>query len=281
MNKIVNRILLVVLILCLIVFICYFIAVHANTDTTAPVISFDSDTLSMSVYDEHTVLLNGVSAQDRKDGDVTSSILIEGISSIREDHCATVTYAAFDQSGNVTKAERTIQYTDYDSPKFALSAPLIFRSGSTIDLFDYVTVTDLLDGDLSKKVKASLVGGTTSISQIGVHQVELRVTNSMGDTARLTVPVDVYQANEYNATVTLTDYLIYLKKGDTFLPKQYLESLDTGFTEYSISQLPSSELSVDIQSDVQTDACGTYSVTYTVSYENYTGYSRIIVVVEE
>lgn len=281
MNKIANRILLVVLILCLLVFICYFIAVRAKTDTAAPVISFDSEVLSVSVYDEQAILLNGISALDKQDGDVTDSILIEKISSIREDHCATITYAAFDQSGNVTKAERIIQYTDYESPRFALSAPLIFRSGSSIDLFDHVTVTDLLDGDLSKKVKASLVGGTTSISQIGVHKVELRVTNSMGDTARLTIPVDVYQANEYNATVTLTDNLIYLKKGDTFLPKQYLKSLDTGFTEYSISQLSSRELSVDIQSDVQTDTCGTYSATYTVSYENYTGYSRIIVVVEE
>ena len=138
-----------------------------------------------------------------------------------------------------------------------------------------------MDGDLSSRIKATLVEGDTSITQTGLHQVELRVTNSMGDIARLTVPVEVYPATEYNASVTLTDYLVYLKQGDAFLPRQYLQSLDTGYTQYEISQLSSDEVDVEILSDVRTDVCGVYSVTYTVSYRNYTGCGRIIVVVEE
>lgn len=280
MNKTATGLLLVVLIICLAAFACSFVGSNMRQDTTAPVISFDTEVLSLSVRDDGSILLKGVSASDRQDGDVTASVLVEGISSIREDHCATVTYAAFDQAGNVAKAQRTICYTDYESPRFSLSDPLIFRSGITVDLFRYVTATDLVDGDISDKIKASLVGGETSISQTGLHEVELRVTNSMGDTVRLTVPVEVLSSG-YNASLKLSDYLIYLKKGDTFLPKYYPETLDTGVYSYDVAELSDSGLTLTIQSDVRTDACGTYTVTYTASYQGYTGYSRLIVVVED
>ena len=40
-------------------------------------------------------------------------------------------------------------------------------------------------------------------------------------------------------------------------------------------------VSVTYSSDVSTGTPGTYSVAYTVKYGNYTGYTRLIVVVEE
>ena len=43
----------------------------------------------------------------------------------------------------------------------------------------------------------------------------------------------------------------------------------------------SDRVSVSASSDVSTNTPGTYSVAYPVKYGNYTGYTRLIVVVEE
>lgn len=281
MRKSVQWLLLILTAVWLLAFGFYVFQAERSRDAAAPIISFQEDTLSLSVYAPQDELLQGVTALDDRDGDVTDSLVVEEISAIRSDHSATVTYAAFDRAGNVAKAKRTIQYTDYEGPKFSLSAPLLFRSGPTVDLFQYVSASDPLDGDLSDRVKANLVSGEADLSSVGVHEVELRVTNSMGDTARITVPVEVYSASDYNAAVSLSSYLVYTEAGKFFSPRKYLESLSAGSREYRINLLPSSEVTVDINSNVQTDTPGVYDVTYTVSYKTYTGYTRLIVVVEE
>lgn len=256
----------------------YVYSVVMARDTTAPRISFAEETVSVSVHDWQGMLLAGVSAQDDRDGDVTVSLVVEGVSSIRADHSATVTYAAFDKAGNVAKASRTVLYTDYESPVFTLSAPLVFRGGIVPDVFSCVGAADLLDGDLTNRVKANLISENT-ITEIGTHQVELRVTNNMGDTVRLTVPVEVYAAGTYNATVNLSAYLIYVEAGRRFSGEEYLQSFTCGGETYAADALPG-DATVTVESTVQTDVPGTYTVDYTVSYENYTGYSRLIVVVE-
>ena len=281
MRKILRWLLLILTVLCVAACGLYIFHSQRTLDTTAPIISFEEEALSLSVHDSRDALLDGVTAWDERDGDVTASLVVEGVSSIHGDDSATVTYAAFDQAGNVVKAERAIRYTDYEGPKFSLSTPLVFRSGLTIDLFQYVTASDPVDGDISDRIKATLTGGETSISEVGIHEVELRVTNSMGDTARLTVPVEVYNSSDYNATVKLSDYLVYVRAGSSFSPEKYLEGLSAGYREYSVSQLTDGEAKIDIRSNVRPNTPGTYDVTYTVSYGSYTGYTRLIVIVEE
>ena len=281
MSKILRWLLLILTALCLLACGVYVLHSRQTRDTAAPVISFAEDALSLSVHDAQDVLLDGVTAWDDRDGDVTASLVVEGVSSIHSDDSATVTYAAFDRAGNVTKAQRAVRYTDYEDPRFSLSAPLIFRSGFTVDLFRYVTASDPVDGDISDRIKATLTGGETSISEIGIHEVELRVTNSMGDTARLTVPVEVYASSDYNATVKLSDYLVYVNAGSAFAPESYLQGMTAGYREYSVSQLSDDGAKIDIRSNVRTDVPGAYDVTYTVSHGSYTGYTRLIVIVEE
>lgn len=266
--------------LCAAGFVLCLFRLNAQRDDTPPVITFAEDVLSLSVTDGEDALLGGVSAVDDRDGDVTASLVTEGISAIREDHTAVVTYAAFDRAGNVTKAQRTVFYTDYESPRFSLSTSLIFRS-SYVDLFQYVSAYDMVDGDLSDNIKATIVDENGTLSEVGIHQVQLRVTNSMGDTARLTLPVEICQTGAYNATAILSDYLIYLKAGSSFDPAAYLRSLHTGYVEYTISQLPADEVSIRMENNVHSNTPGVYDVTYTVSYGNYTGYTRLIVIVEE
>ena len=272
--------LLIVTVLCCLGFAAHLVYTRQISDNTPPEISFLSDVLEVSVEASEDDLLVGVTAKDSKDGNVTNSVLVEGISGLSSDQLATITYAAFDQAGNVAKAQRTVQYTDYQSPRFSLSAPLVFRSVSAFNLLNYIGAEDVIDGVLNDRVKATLVSTESALSEEGTHEVEFRVTNSMKDTAYLTIPVDIYPAGMYNATITLTDYLVYVEQGSRFNYLDYLESFQKG-TETIFLGDSSSDVSVSCDSDVNTNAPGTYSVTYTAKSGSYTGYTRLIVVVEE
>ena len=271
---------LVIVGMCCAGFICYQISVQRRQDHTPPTIYIPEGVLEISVKTERDALLADVTARDDKDGDVTNLLLVESVSDISSDHTAQVNYAAFDSAGNVSKKERTVHYTDYESPRFTLSQPLLFRSGSRFDVFDYVGAQDAIDGTLDDAVKGTLISADTSISELGVHEVQFRVTNSMGDTAYLIVPVEVYAAADYDATVDLTQPLVYLKTGDTFHAASYLDTFTYGTKQINLrSNAESVEITTD--SDVNTNLPGYYSVSYTVRSGTNTGHTRLIVVVEE
>ena len=272
--------LLIAIAVCCLGFAAYLFFSQRSTDKTPPEISFASDVLPVSVAATEAELMEGVTARDDRDGDVTGSIVIEGVTGLSSDQLATITYAAFDREGNVAKAQRTLQYTDYHSPRFSLSAPLVFRSGSAFNLLHYVGAEDVIDGVLDDRVKATLVSTESALSEEGTHEVEFRVTNSMKDTAYLTVPVEVCASGEYNATVVLSDYLVYLERGSGFDPLDYLESFQKS-TETVSLRGSAADVSVYCDSNVDTSVPGTYSVTYTVESGSYIGYTRLMVVVEE
>lgn len=272
--------LLLVVALCCAAMAAYIVLVQQVEDHTPPEILFAGEELQLSVKDGEEALMEGVSALDDRDGDVTHLVLVEGVSDIREDRRADVTYAAFDSAGNVAKTKRTVRYVDYEGPTFYLDGPLVFRSSISFDVFSHIHASDPLDGSLDDRIKADLVAGEGSIDDVGLHWVEFRVTNSMGDTARITLPVEVYQSGLYNATVSLTEGMVRLKQGSGFDPMAYLKTIKCGSDEVSL-QMNDGSFSVEMESDVNTRVPGTYSVAYTVRRGVYSGYTRLAVIVEE
>ena len=286
-------------ILCIVLTAVYCVVFVLGDDRTAPQIHMDSDVLSVSVEADDSQLLQGVTATDNKDGDVTADILIENISKFTSENTATITYVAYDSSGNASKAGRTVKFTDYQPPKFGQDQALVFSSNTAPDVLGFMTATDKIDGDISANVKGTLLSEATSLNYPGTHTVEFRVTNSMGDTQYITLPVDVYEGNEYNGKVELTDYLVYLPVGAEFDPQDYLENLVVGTIKYPLDGSGSNRIyinnyvspavnpganitNIEIKSDVDTDTPGVYSVAYTVDYAGrYTGFTRLNVVVEE
>ena len=273
---------IVLFLLCVAAFVLYRMVDGIRTDNKAPEIQF-GEVLTISVNDPEDALFRGVKAEDDRDGNVTSSVVVESITMADPGKPARVVYAAFDKAGNVAKAERELIYTDYSSPKFHLSAPLLYVSGNTFDVLDRVQANDVLEGDISQRVRATAMT-ENSIANIGVHDVQFRVTNSLGDTVNLVLPVEVYSAEVYRANLTLTDYLVYVKAGAAFNPRDYLyEFTILDESHYLRGSFPS-ELKLKISGSVDTNTPGVYAVSYTVTGElretEYAGYSKLIVIVE-
>ncbi|MBQ4549965.1 MAG: hypothetical protein IJA49_02590 [Oscillospiraceae bacterium] len=277
--------LVIVLAAAIALFGAYLVLTRNFKDTTPPVISVDEQILEISVEDEKDVLMTGITAMDDRDGDVTASLLVESIYGITEDHVTTVTYAAFDRAGNVSKIQRKVRYSDYREPRFELTDSLCFPFNSGFDLLDYVGANDVLEGDIRRRVRATLVSDTRSINEIGSHIVRLQVTNSLGDTVEMDFPVEVYDPEWYTASVKLEEYLIYLKQGEVFNPEDYLKAFVVRGEDTDISRRIPNDILCDINSNVNTRVPGVYRVKYTLTQNfnltTFSGQAILVVIVQE
>ena len=279
-----NTLLLMILAAAFALFGCYHIWVHNRLDTVGPELIVDEGLLELSVEDGADMLLTGIRALDERDGDVTSSILVESVYGIDQNNMTTVTYAAFDRAGNVSKTQRQVRYVDYEHPRFQLYGSLTFSYGSGFDLLEYLGAQDVIEGDIRRRVHATLISDTKSIEAEGRHQVKLQVTNSLGDTSELVVPVEVFDPEWYAADVRLSDYLIYLDRGSRFDARSYLKEFIFRGEPIDMTRGTPEGVSVEIDNGVNMNEPGVYEVSYILSkslnMNMYSGIAKLIVVVE-
>lgn len=254
-----------------------------RSDTKAPVITVDDQLLELSSGEPRSALLQGVSASDDTDGDVTDTLVVESVRLLRSDGTVTVTYAAFDAAGNVAKTSREVRFTDYESPRFSLSRPLLFTHNNSYDILSIIQAEDMLDGNISHRIRATVLD-EVSDGYAGTHDVQFRVTNSLGDTVELVLPVEVYTPGIFEADLSLTEYLIYLKQGDSFNARSYLGRFTLGRETTNLSNGIPEGMKLLVSGKVDTGVPGVYVVDYEVTGEQvnqvYTAYSRLIVIVE-
>ena len=243
-------------------------------DKTGPVITMESDNIEVSVSEPREALLQGVTATDAHDGDVTASVRVESLSPFNESGERTVSYVAFDSDGHVSHAARTMCYTDYTPPKFRFDGPLTYPS-ETKDLMEKVTVTDCIDA------------------------ARLKITNSAGDSEELPVTIEIFNPSVYYRlpAINLKEQVLYLKKGDAFDAAGQLQSAVIDGIEYTFvpgngsygSGEESGAHTIDIsraaiEGSVDTGTAGCYEVTYMLEDPvtgTGTGTARLYVVVTE
>ncbi len=282
---------------------------YSGIDTSVPVIEMDADEIKVSIYDDEDDLLEGVTAKDAGDGDVTDSLVVESISEFVDGTTRIVNYAAFDKDNHVSKAFRRMTYTDYRPIKLAMETPLRFPMTTTgnIDPLAEISATDCLDGDISGKITFT----TDSVIEpdiAGDYPVTLSVSNSAGDVLEVPVTVTIYDQSVENSSpqFELSDYLIYVDQGDDIDPLDYIETVLIRGTEYEVTDgsgtygVDTTDMDNDertafmkkdpaistdyleIDNPVDTSEPGAFEITYTVEDEEHnTGTIRLIVIVEE
>ncbi len=278
-----------------VIFALYQVRAKMQTDSTGPVITMDAESIEVSVTATEEELLAGITATDKKDGDVSSSLLIEQMGSFIEPGRREITVVAFDSDSHITRATREIIYTDYSSPVFSKSTPFEFAAG-TSDLIGDLTVTDVLDGDLTTSI---LISNESTISYYtaGTYSLVYSVTNSAGDTVELPVEITIYDDNSDLPQFTLSDYLVYIEKGASFNAWDYVKQITMLYSDYvrasdgrlyqqnvvageTVGVISSSD--VTIRSTVNTSEAGVYSVLYRLTDSNgNTGTTRLYVVVQD
>ena len=77
--KKINRLIIAVFIVTCVMFGFYTGSSYMSRDTEGPVITMKKDTIEASIEDSDKTLLKGIKAEDKKDGDVSDSLIIESM----------------------------------------------------------------------------------------------------------------------------------------------------------------------------------------------------------
>lgn len=86
------------------------VVVYIGEDRNGPEITVPQEEITYVAGSDTSALLNGVTAADDRDGDVTSTVTVESIIPNEDQTGASVVYVAKDSKNNVTKATRLISY---------------------------------------------------------------------------------------------------------------------------------------------------------------------------
>lgn len=241
-----------------------------STRDEPPVLTCGSDVLEISVKDDRSAMLAGITAADDQDGDLTDQVLITGVSQLITDNTAKVTYAVFDSDDNMATLTRSVRYTDYRLPRFSLDQPLIYGATENVVLLDRLHARDTIDGDITDRIRVSYLNATADPM---VSNVDVQVTNSMGDTAWLTLPVIFLEDTAHCVDIELSTCLVYLEQGSRFNARGYLNRAALNGNAIGTDQ-------VTISGEVDTDTPGTYYVRYGCRYGSAAGTVILTVVVE-
>jgi hypothetical protein len=244
------------------IFLYNFYQIRINVDQTMPEFSVQNpdDVFKVSVNASEEELRTGVTAYDKKDGDLTSQITVEEISKFIQGHQCKITYAVSDSDNHIARVSRMIEFTDYVSPRFTLSQQLCLYMGQNIDATDIIGAVDCYDnkengGDITNNVK--LLSSSVSTKTAGTYTVTAQVTNSLGDTSKLQAVVVVKEKNNLEPVIQLKNNIVYINKGTDYNPLDNIEKV----VDYKGNPIDVKSVKVE-KTSVDTNQDGFYHVTY-------------------
>ena len=255
----------------LIFYLCAAVPRAQAEDDTMPVLTDDTGgEIQISVNAGEKEYYTGLHAEDAKDGDLTDEICIAGMSALLDGDRRTVKYVVFDEDRHTASLTRTVHYTDYTPPHFALNTAPTYRTGAMPALLTQITAQDVLDGDVSDRIKFNTEN--TAFIENDMYAVPISVTNSYGGQNDMTLYV---QLSDSNLEIHLKQGIVYVKSGGKFEPKEYFENLfDRAGTKVKVKKLT-------VTQEIDTAKPGCYPVQYVAETEYETVRACLTVIVEE
>ncbi len=224
-----------------------------------PVISASDKVLT--VGDVFNVM-DGVSASDHEDGDVTGSVVVES------SNVDTNTVGSYQVTYRVTDsqdASSTKTITVIVNPKMEAlnevpvinAVDKILTVGDTFDVKKDITASDAEDGNLTDKIE--VIRNEVDTGKAGTYEVTYKVTDSQGASSTKTILVTVNPKMEsLNQVPTIKAEDKTITVGDKFDVKKDVTAKDTEDGDLT------DKIEV-VKNDVDTTKPGTYEVIYKVT----------------
>lgn len=244
-------------------------------DVIAPVITLTSGNI-ISLNKGKDFVDPGYIAIDECDGDLTSSVSVEGTVDGHTYGTYTLTYRVTDSSGNLGETKRTVRIADLNAPVISLhgSQSTYIKVGTPYTDPGF-TASDNLDGDLTSKV--SVTGGVDT-SKMGINTITYQVTDSFGNTTTVTRSVYVYQKQAIANPVHPGNKVVYLTFDDgpsrhTARLLDILDKYGVKATFFVTNQFPAYEHMIgETYRRGHTIALHTYKHIYSSLYANEAAY---------
>lgn len=212
----------------------------------APTISF-ADDLHLHLGQKSFNLMDGVSAHDVEDGDLTNKVVYANTVDINTEGTYQVTYQVTDSAGHKTSVTRDVVVTN-DAPVIHVSGNNQTEVGHAFDPLQGVTANDYQDGDLTTEIK---VAGDVDTSKLGDYELIYTVTDKNGAVTTLKRSVTVFATAP---TLDVSKVPTELKVGDQFNPKANVTAVS-----------PYGDVIVAVDGSVDTSKPGSYELAYTAT----------------
>ena len=204
------------------------VVVYIGEDRNGPEISVPQEEITYVAGTDTSALLNGVTAQDNRDGDVTDTVTIESIIPNADQTGASVVYVAKDSKNNVTKETRTILYsTDANQAAAQAAAEQVAA--------DQAAAEQAAQGDAA--------GESAQTTDDGAAQNEAAIAALSAESPR----------------IDLTQYSVELERGAELNELSYVQ--DISDDEDSRDELYQG---IQISGEVDTNTPGEYTLEYHV-----------------
>ncbi len=225
----------------------------------APVISSDVDEIQIPCAYKKEDLLQGLTAIDAEDGNITEKILIGGFSDFTERGVSSLEYAVYDKDGNIGTFIRKVKFSDYTPPRIIIFSPFVFKATSNKYNMPslYLEGWDKLDGDISKHLL--ITSDTVDYSEPGNYTASVYLKNSFGDTVNMDLPIHILDPGKNGYAIELKEPMIYVNKGAAVNPEEYIVAVRN---EYTNTIIPREYYELRIYSGVDTSKDGIYEIQY-------------------
>lgn len=232
------------------------VLVFALSDTKGPRIDVEQRNITYVSGDDTRPLLDGVTAFDKVDGDVTNSLLVKEITVLNSGDAAKVTYAARDKHNNISEGYRIVTYVEADE--------------------NYSELEELIDeNSLDEMPSDNVVSEGDAFSEyIDTEETtDEAMTEDMGDNSEQTVDEAEKQQNTTENTeedktpkITLKQKSVNIGVGQTFNPSDYVKSKENAS-------------SIEIEGAINVMVPGTYPLTFIVTGQDGKKASETLTVV--
>lgn len=227
-----------------------------DRDPNGPEIASDREVLEIPCAYSPEQLMEGMSASDPEDGDLTDQIVAGSLSRFIEKGVCNLTYVVFDSANQSASLTRKVKFSDYSSPRFTLTDPLVFGEGegSYSAVMERMGAEDQLDGDLTEWLTQT--DTDVNYQRAGSYTVSFEVSNSFGDTVTEDLPVHVIAQEEQSLSILLSTGIVYVQTGGVIDPGAYIRELRDSQGNSLNTGLISAESNVDFQTP------GCYEIHY-------------------
>lgn len=186
-----SKIYITVCLIVIVILLCFGVFSITSGDKKAPEITVSQNTITYHQGEGRSVLLEGVTAIDDKDGDVSSYVMVESVIVMENGNSARVKYVAKDKHNNVARADRIVNYVG-----------------------DGSNVTNSDESDDNTAGEGETQTGQQSETETASNSAEETQTQPATDSQSPDKPV-----------LTLSQSEVTIKKGDSFNPVSYVSDI--------------------------------------------------------
>ena len=220
------------------------------SDSKGPKITVEQKSITYVNGDDKASLLDGVSAYDAVDGDVTVSLIVKDITVLNSGDTAKVTYAARDNNNNISEAYRIVTYVDSDENYSEPDDEAIFQEITEGE----VTEAEVSAENTEAQATEEPVEDNTQETEEPTEEVkeEPQEEEKPEESEKPQPKATENKPEDKTPKITLKQKSVNINVGQTFNPSDYIKSKENAS-------------SIAIDGAINVMAPGTYPLTFKVT----------------